>query len=511
VPGFGSGPFGSGPFGRFDWSKQVLYRDLPPEDRRLDQLPENNNRLEKFSDSIRPSFDYLLKKASDFPSLRDPDTVPTRFNGLIPVTITAVDAEASEQTINVTLNAPDPSDPFDPLGDSTIGWVLEDDNGRQFTVNSIQKLDADGSVVPVVEVFGINEPPVVGAATLRPPSLIELLGADFGIQVDQNEPESFQRSSVRNVTQWLDLKGTAKAYDIIGKIAGYRITARGLWRLPSVIPSAVPAANLFEIPTGSGKWYSDLAPTRPSFDDVVADAIPLDLFCYEEPTWSTDFPSGPPMPLPADGTSVSEAIGIQVRAVPIISSTDLGDGRWSIRIGPTDLTEVMVVDEAEGNWYVQFPGGDSGDFFIESVPTEPSSGEWEFEILVGDSPTFGGTVDLRYDCQIDVTCDYCRASVLRFDVVPAEVITNPDALLEGVLGRLTSKILQVTPAHVRFTQISLNIGPIVAAFSITADIATASTATVSAGVGYYFDSTDADVITLDPDHMVASVTAFTIP
>lgn len=511
MSGFGSGPFGVGPFGRFNWGRQVLFLDLPQVDRDFDAEPEQNGRLEKFSESIRHSFDFLLEQAVDYETLRDPDTVRTQFNGVINVTITSIVANAETgRTLNVFLDAPDPNDPFNPLGDTTVGWLLEDGNGRTFTVNSVCKLDVNGDVVPYVEVFGISEDPIVGAATLRPPSQISELGADFGIEVDQNEPEKFQRSSVRDVTQWLDLKGTAKAYDIIGKIAGYRVEALGLWRVSTPPPDFIPVGNLFELPLGSGKFYTDLSPDRPLFDDLVADSFPLDLYCFEEPTWSTEFPGGPPTPLPADGTPVSDAIGIPVRSVPIISSTDIGDGVWELRIGPTALEEVMTLTEL-GNWYVTFPTGDAGNFYIETVPTEPVAGEWVFRIVAGDTPAFGATVDLMYDCPTDFSCEICRASVIRVNVVPAEVLTEPDALLDGVLGRLTSKILQVVPAHVRVTQISLNIGPVQAAFNIQATVQAQTSVFAVASYGFYFDVIPADDMPLDPDHLVATVTAFTVP
>ena len=44
---------------------------------------------------------------------------------------------------------------------------------------------------------------------------------------------------------------------------------------------------LREAPGGSGKLYTTLDPDRPFFDEVAADVVPLDFYCYEELEWTT--------------------------------------------------------------------------------------------------------------------------------------------------------------------------------------------------------------------------------
>lgn len=371
-----------------------------------------------------------------------------------------------------------------------------------------------------------------GAAVLRPPGQIDLLGADFGIEVDQHEPESFQRSSVRNVHQWISRKGAQKAYDIVAKIAGYRAEAIGLWRVGDFeqltgtaeftfgsdtiigtgtkfltevtpgqlvspgagidsgtvlsipndftlvlsapyagsstgpgspilafdepIPVGIPISALFEAPPGSGKLYTSLAPFRPFFDEIAADVVPLDFFCFEEPLWTTDAIT-PPDPSPPDGTSVEDAIGIDTQGLSIISTTPLGGGRHEIRVGPSaEVANVVGV----GSWYADFPTIPGVRHFLETIPVEGPPGEWVFEILAGLSPAFGATVNLGYQCRPAASCDFCRASVLRVEVTPAEIFTEPDAILDGGLARLVSKIEQVIPVHVRLTDIVHIIGPV---------------------------------------------------
>lgn len=68
MPGFGHGPFGHMAFGEWWWSRYVLY-DLIPS---LYKERDADRFLEKFSESLRPSFDQLRRKIRDFGEMRDP-------------------------------------------------------------------------------------------------------------------------------------------------------------------------------------------------------------------------------------------------------------------------------------------------------------------------------------------------------------------------------------------------------------------------------------------------------
>jgi hypothetical protein len=488
----------------------VLWRDLPEIDRSLD--PDNNDALSKFSQSIQPAFRELLLKTIDFGDLRDPDTVRTQFNGVVTVTPTTASVASDGRHANVILDDPDPSNPFDPIDEISVGWIFKDANGVEFKVSSVHRLDSAG---PLIELVGAVLPGTeatlgvgLADATVRPPALIGLLGADYGIEVDAHEPEAFQRSAVRNVAQWLSLKGADKSYDILGKISGYRVTASPLWAISSALASSgtIPLNRVYELPPGSGKLYTDLAQLRYVFDDVAADHMPADLLCWDTPDWATISP--PPTPVPSAGTTVSEAIGSTMQTLPIISTTDLGSGRWSVRVGPgADLSPVVGV----GHWYATFVGTPGTRHYLETVPAEPVAGEWTFEVLAGTAPVFGATVDIDYQCHNIITCNYCRASLIRVEVVPVEVLSDPDALLDGVLLRLVEKILQVVPAHVRFTNIIHVPDTAVAEWNITASASISAFVSATAGLGYYYDIFPADVLTVDPAHLVASGTAFTIP
>lgn len=533
MPGFGSWPFGTGPFGEYHWSKHVLWKDLPEIDRRKD-AEEADGRLETYTNAIKPQFDGLLWMARGFGDLRDPDLVRTQYQGVIDLNLLFAVPTASGRTIRALFEKTDLADPFNPLEDASIGWILKDQAGREYTVNSVHKLWDEG---PMLELVGAAELPVSafsqgtaltgvvqftagstavtgvgtaflaevapgqyvapesgqsiglvesvmdnenlvlskvwygrtrsgpavvadaadGAVTLRPPSLIEYLGGDFGIEVDRYEPESYQRSSVRDAKQWLIRKGAQRAYDIIGKISGFRVVAYPVWRLASPIPSWIPPETIFEIPPGSGHYYTLEDPFLPRFDDIAADVIPLDYACIETPDWTTEAIT-PPVPSPPDGTSVEEAIGFVMQNLPVLGSpVDLGGGRWRVQVGPgVDLWPIASI----GQWYANWAAAPGSKFYLETMPVEVAAGVWEFELVAGETPVFGATLNIDYDCPLVMTCDFCRASVLRIEMTAAEILTEPGANLDDVLGRMARKIQQVIPIHVRVADIVNVVGPV---------------------------------------------------
>lgn len=68
MPGFGHAPWGHFAFGEWWWSHYVLYDLIPAIYREKD----TDGFLEKFSESLRPSFDQLRRKMRDFGEMRDP-------------------------------------------------------------------------------------------------------------------------------------------------------------------------------------------------------------------------------------------------------------------------------------------------------------------------------------------------------------------------------------------------------------------------------------------------------
>ena len=507
MPGFGSGPYGSGPFGSYDWARQILYRDWPGVDRRLDSEVANEALL-KWTESMGPLFREVLDFTRDFEQLRDPDSIRTQFQDNISITISSAAVDVVNRTVRVEVVDTDPNDPLVPLGRTSVGWILKDADGREFSVNEVHKISTAFTV-------GGNILPTVGAATLRPPALIGYLGEDYGLTIDQHDAEVFQRCFARNAFQWLSLKGTQRAYEIIGKVAGYDVTAYRLWSLPSTPPSFIPTGHLFEIPDGSGVWYTDLEPRMPLYDEVTADFIPTDAMCWDDA---------------GGGFTYGELIGSNLQSMTVTgTSYNATTGRWTITFDANSAGDMDVIAAAGyvtptevAGWYATFPNGDSGSFPLEDDPVFNGALSYSIEVVGQSSLTVGSEVSIDYSCPIVVQCSWCPASAIRVTMTPDEVLNEPESLLDDALQRMVNKILLVVPIHVRLTQLSHIIGPITAAVyvdqvpgpgHIYADVVYQQSALfVYASVGYYFDIVPADDIETDPQHItVASVTQYTIP
>lgn len=473
----------------------MLWLDIPEQPDRALDAEDPFRPLEGFSESIQPLFEEILGFGIDFEHLRDPDDIRTKFQDVISgLTIATVAVEETGRTSRVEFTDSDPNDPLVPLGRTSIGWILTDSDDKEFTVNQVHKLST------AVIIKG-NVLPATGAATLRPPALIGLLGADYGITVDQHDPEQYQRSSVRNAWQWLAVKGTDLGYDIVAKIAGYRAVALPLYRISAGWAATLPPDEVFELPASSGIFYTPTSPTQALFDEVAADIIPTDVFCYQDR---------------GDGVTWGEQIGETMQGLTINATTDLGGGLWRVEVdGGADLTPIAsagLVDESHfAPWYASFPGGDTGRFWLEDDPVDIGGGSWIFEVMAGVAPTFGALANLDYDCRIQTSCDYCRASAIRLEIRPEEITSDPDVLLSNVLERMVRKLLQAVPIHVRVVDLVHIIGPIdadvhVAGSHIIAQVAGIQVVVpVSASIGYHYDIVEADVIQVDPPHMVADV------
>lgn len=485
----------------------MLYRDWPDIDKRLD-AEVADEALKKWSESMGPLFEEMLLFTRDFEQLRDPDSIRTQFQDNISITIASAAIEQPNRTVRVEVVDPDPSDPLVPLGRTSVGWILKDVDGREFTVNQVHKLSAAFTVAG-------NILPTAGAATLRPPALIGYLGEDYGLTIDQHDAEVFQRCFARNAFQWLSLKGAQRAYEIIGKVAGYDVTAYRLWSLSDPPPSFIPLDHLFEIPDGSGVWYTDLEPRKPLFDEVAADIVPTDVMCWEDR---------------GDGVTYGEQIGENLQGMVVTgTSYNVVTGKWTITFtanGADDMEAIAsagyVTDTEVAGWYATFPGGDAGSFPLEDDPVHIGGLSYSVEVVGQPALTVGATISIDYECPIVIVCWFCAASAIRVTIIPDEVLNEPESLLDDALARMVRKILLVVPIHVRLTQLTHIVGPVTAAVHVDvtpgpghiyADV-TRQTQTVAvyASVGYYFDIVEADAIEVDPPHIaVAGVTQYTIP
>lgn len=90
--------------------------------------------------------------------------------------------------------------------------------------------------------------------------LIVYLGRTIGVEIDDSEPEEFQRSLVGAAVQFYRIKGTDDSYRIRGKISGFDVDVFNLFRIDASYVPLFDPVDVFEIPTGSGVFYTDQEP-----------------------------------------------------------------------------------------------------------------------------------------------------------------------------------------------------------------------------------------------------------
>lgn len=90
--------------------------------------------------------------------------------------------------------------------------------------------------------------------------LLGYLGTTIDVVLDDVEPLEFQRSLVGSAVQFYRIKGTANSYRIRGKISGFDVEVKNMYRIiPAYVPLFDPQ-NVFDIPAGSSNFYTDLPP-----------------------------------------------------------------------------------------------------------------------------------------------------------------------------------------------------------------------------------------------------------
>jgi len=181
------------------------------------------------------------------------------------------------------------------------GMFLADDIGRVITLRSSSLVNDGTYEILSIPAFGsgtlidvpgelviegvavsweVRAPTLVGDdltfVDVRATSLITRLAHDFGLEIDTQESDARQRSWVANVTQWIDKKGLAKAYDILGSISGYRVQALQMFHVSGLEATLLPSTEVFEIgDPGVGRFGSD---GTLSFSPVVVFSSPTAVF-----------------------------------------------------------------------------------------------------------------------------------------------------------------------------------------------------------------------------------------
>jgi hypothetical protein len=489
-----------------DCSMNYLWQLIPDRMRDLDS--DNDNALSKFIEVLKPAMAYICEKTAEFTNLRDPLTVRTSHDENVAIHI----ASHSVNDDVVTLRVADSDD----LTDVSSSWVLVDEDNGEFPILAVRKRiqgSPEDYQHPELDIAGVVPPSYTvgtGEQIVRPQSIIEHLAADYGLEVDHNEAEGFQRSAVFNAFQYLDLKGSVAAYKIRGLISGFSVKVIPLWVVPEDMVSVLPGGSAWKSPD-DGLWYTDVAPTIANFDDIVGDEIPCDQFCWESPSdYIFDTIAGSVtvndlgddgwecvLPVTADVGMIQEVGLWKVVDDAITTPEDVGDGdgstsrfllslaRDSVAPGTFSLEYISggvtkhIVDDGNGvltgdveadydnkidyyNGELDFSCSDIPDastdltalyareFWIERIDASGASPK----LYLADysiSPLVNGDHwKLRYACAEGWFCWYCKSNKIRIEIEAEGVLTEPGADPDSDLSRLVKKLMNdIVPAHVQ--------------------------------------------------------------
>lgn len=115
--------------------------------------------------------------------------------------------------------------------------------------------------------YGNSSTPSFGV-TVRASSLITEFTKDFGISTDEQETERRQRNWLRHVTQWIDKKGTARAYESLSRVTGVDSAFTPLYAIDQ---QNADELDSFYLPFPD--WNNPLTGTDGSLLDVSGDVV----------------------------------------------------------------------------------------------------------------------------------------------------------------------------------------------------------------------------------------------
>lgn len=85
-----------------------------------------------------------------------------------------------------------------------------------------------------------------------PSDILLLLGSNFGLSLDDNDPDFLKRSFVANASQWLQIKSTVEGYSVRGLASGFLVSVKNFWRIDPSYAPLIPLRNLFYLkPAGA--------------------------------------------------------------------------------------------------------------------------------------------------------------------------------------------------------------------------------------------------------------------
>jgi len=175
------------------------------------------------------------------------------------------------------------------------------------------------------------------------------------------------------------------------------------------------------------RLYSDLAPTRPLYDEINSDELstwvlsflPGKVFSVDKYCWEPDF---------------AAYVNVTVN-----SATLDFFGNYILNVtGPADVIASV------GHWELQY--ADGTDIFVETVPATDGLGNFTFQVDTTSAPSLGAA-KLQYVCDPQLSCDFCGSNrvIALIDYDPSKFSAFE---LENLEDRIASRLNQVVPIHV---------------------------------------------------------------
>jgi len=478
--GFGWSPFGSFDFGEAEWAERVTFGALPYRWQQEDKFQDN--QFHDFLDAYQRELTQLQRFARSLPIQRDPlKAIAVNIYVDAPLmTAEQVDDEVWGESVLVQVQFGTDITKIGP------GWTVlytSNDGDRQYTVVRVRTRNDTGQpgdtmnqiwlLGPTTD-FVINPAPL----TLRfsQPSMLQHLAADYAVLIDDQEPERFQRSTVSNAVKLWSIKSNAKSYSIRGDMAGFKVTAAGLWKVGSVPPN-FSAGAIFELPAGSGNYYSTVLPSSINFDD-----IPLDIQYTDEgegvvgfldhnimfPDESADgmnaplaysqnvlwgFFAGLPITDPNNEpyvvlTATAFAAQAQLTQYSISAASS-----FTITMTPAQRAKLGYIT---GGIFTLVHRTTREEYIIENeVSYTPGTQVWDVLTTgtTGSPPTLG-QYEIKYVGSFQqLSCDWCRTSRLLLSFEATEQLIsdfNGDGeKVTAAFLRMLDKLLPLVPVHVR--------------------------------------------------------------
>lgn len=409
--GFGMDDFGAAPFGEARWSHRLLWEDIPQYDRILDERVDGS--LFKLVQTLGDVFNLSRREIKKLFELRDARVLRTRWD--TPIEVSGVydftsAGGSSDGRAYVTVHVLDPA----ALKPVSPAWSV-DDGLVQYQIRAIRKAEGQVEFYADSLPLGPSSAPLVAMSgvapvTLRPNPLLQHLAADYGASFDGHEPERNQRSSVYDYHKLLPLKGSLEGLVVRAAMSGMDIQVYSMYRVPASIETLVGPDHFFEVPTGSGNFYTDVPPTVPLYDAIPADVIPADLI--------------------GDCSSIS---------IPsAVTSVSGSPGDWTATLSSQSPA-------ASSYWYFTSDAQPKTRFYAEH---DTSLAPHEVKI-VSQSPPPVGDIVWRFYCPIVTNCDWCKSYKVLVDltVVDPTILASPRSL-ELAFQRARTKIESMLPAHV---------------------------------------------------------------